>query len=294
MDKSINSMAKGSYEALQTQKAIETLATMKVPELTSIVEDMGQNKHAEMIETAQDITADFIKQPILDTESLLPQSEIVVYKGIIKRLSGVVAKENSNTIGILAGKDNSVSDVILGHSIDDVLNSQEVHTRWMAQEYSVLGMVVFEAVENPEKYKKDMLSLQKNYAEQVLVLLAFDGSPTPKSWNTRKEDHGDMSFTAVSVGKTRSRHKGDKFAVLEASKVGVSYQDEVRWLKNTAVNTLEERNVKQGKYGNTVLYFCMFIFYVHFLIGFSMVKCLNVLQYAVDALSCCRKVRNQH
>lgn len=237
MDKSISSIAKGSYEALQTQKAIETLATMKVPELTSIVEDMGQNKHAEMIETAQDITAEFIKQPILDTESLLPQSEIVVYKGIIRRLSGIVAKENSNhTIGILAGKDNSVSDVVLGHSIEDVLNSQEVRNRWMTHEYSVLGLVVFEALENPEKYKKHMLSLQEDYAPQVLVLLAFDGSPIPKSWDVRKEDQKDISFTAVSVSKTRSRHKGDAFAVLEVSKVGVSYQDEVRGLKKTAVN----------------------------------------------------------
>ena len=84
MDKYVRSLALSSRETIQTEHAMEALATMKGPELNEID---GTENASSLLDSAEDVTANFLA-PVADEKYKLLQCPIYVYKGILTRLSG--------------------------------------------------------------------------------------------------------------------------------------------------------------------------------------------------------------
>ena len=223
VQKSIESLASSSREAVQAERAMETLATMKGPELTEIA--AAEPSSSSVVSSAEDVTARFL-QPV-ENKNKVPLSTIFVYKGILARLSGLV-KTDDCSLGILAGKDSVVRDVILTPSIDFVLNKTEVMDRWNTYEYEVLGLCALEHVKTPDSYQSDLMKLP-NPNKRDLLLLASNAGAQPTAWiyqQCAKHDDQEVPFSLVSLQTGRGRGKDETFTVVHANNVGVEFQDQ--------------------------------------------------------------------
>ena len=222
VQKSIESLASSSREAVQAERAMETLATMKGHELTEIA--AAEPSSSSVVSSAEDVTARFL-QPS-ENKAKVPLSTIFVYKGILARLSGLVNTDDCS-LGILAGKDSVVRDVILGPSIEFVLNQTEVMDRWNTYEYEVLGLCILEHVKTPESYQSDLMKLP-NPNKRDLLLLASNAGAQPTAWiyqQCAKHDDQEVPFSLVSLQTGRGRGKDEIFTVVHANNVGVEFQD---------------------------------------------------------------------
>lgn len=229
VDKSIRALAMSSTEAVHTEKAIATLATIKGPELNQIATDDADSKNNYANEDVQDITNEFLKHDE-NQQPELPESKVFVYKGILKRLSGMCTYDVSpKFIGVLAGKDSSVYDVILAESAASALDTPEVLQRWEVLGYEVLGLVVSGSMDVPDGFQSDIMRL-RNASTTSLLVLVFNGTSLPSSWVVHQPEGNhekELCFSRVKIGRNRGRHKGDSFVVVHANKVGVTFQDEV-------------------------------------------------------------------
>lgn len=165
---------------------------MKGPELTEIA--AAEPSSSSVVSSAEDVTARFL-QPS-ENKAKVPLSTIFVYKGILARLSGLVNTDDCS-LGILAGKDSVVRDVILGPSIEFVLNQTEVMDRWNTYEYEVLGLCILEHVKTPESYQSDLMKLP-NPNKRDLLLLASNAGAQPTAWiyqQCAKHDDQEVPFS---------------------------------------------------------------------------------------------------
>ena len=132
-------------------------------------------------------------------------------------------------IGVLAGKDSSVYDVILAESAASALDTPEVLERWEVLGNEVLGLVVSGSMDVPDGFQSDIMRLRNANATSLLVLV-FNGTSSPSSWavHQQKGNHEkELCFSRVKTGRNRGRQKGDSFVVVHANKVGITFQDEV-------------------------------------------------------------------
>lgn len=236
MDKTIRSLAMGSQEAVQTEKAFEVLATMKGPDLNELATDKTDNGIGDATTNTlfngecEDITAEFIK-PLEKIQPDLPESDIFVYKGILMRLAGMSGSCSNDHaqqfMGVLAGKDSTVMDVMLAPSLESALDTPEVSNRWLQLGYQVLGLAVSGSMDTPETFGKE-LSRLFDLSKSDFIFLAFNGSVNPRVWMVRQEgaSNDELSWSRVTLGRGRGRQKGDKFTVVSANKVGVTFEDE--------------------------------------------------------------------
>ena len=224
MDKYVRSLALSSREAIQSEHAMEALATMKGPELNEID---GTENASSLLDSAEDVTANFLA-PVEDEKYKLPQCPIYVYKGILTRLSGF-RRIDACSVGILAGNDSCVRDVILAPSIESALNTKDVLYRWNEFEYGVFGFVVFESVTTPETYQGELLKLP-NPNKTDLLLIATNEGAKPTAWMYHQQENTDdqknSRFSTVSLQSGRHRAKADTFTVVHASHVGVEFEDQ--------------------------------------------------------------------
>ena len=229
VDKSIRSLAMSSTEAVHTENAIATLATIKGPELNQIATDDADSKNNNANEDAQDIAHEFLEQTEKQQPEL-PESNVFVYKGILKRLSGLCSYDVSHKfMAVLAGKDSSVYDVILAQSAAPALDTPEVMERWKDLGYEVLGLAVSGSMDVPDGFQSDIVRLRNPNTKSLLVLV-FNGSSSPSSWVVHQQEgdnEKELCFSRVKIGRNRGRQKGDSFVVVHANKVGVTFHDEV-------------------------------------------------------------------
>ncbi len=237
VDKTIRSLAMSSQEAVQTEKALEVLATMNGPDLNELANDKTDNgisaatTNTLLNGECDDITAEFIK-PLEKIQPDLPESDIFVYKGILMRLAGLSGSWSNDNVqeqfmGVFAGKDSTVMDVILAPSLESALNTPEVLNRWLELGYQVLGLAVYGSMDAPDTFGKE-LSRLLDISKSDLILLAFNGSMSPCVWMVRQEgsSNDELSWSRVTLCRGRGRQKGDNFTVVSANKVGVTFTDE--------------------------------------------------------------------
>ena len=124
MDKSLKQMAASTHEALKEQKALQSLAASQVTELPKMISTMESTQDEPAassslsISDAKDITAEFLA-PATKCDDDVPNSDIVVYKGLVRRLSGM--KPSTSTIAVLAGRDKFAGTVVVGYTLEGVL-----------------------------------------------------------------------------------------------------------------------------------------------------------------------------
>ncbi len=219
-------MAASTKDALQTQKALQTLASVKgppLPEVISTLEGGGVKHCAASDPMGKDITADFLTPPKKPKAAEHPESNITVYKGILRRLAGTKPKPGS--VAILAGANQSVTCVVVADSVTSALTSSEVLEFWKGNGHDILGLAIWEDLADPSKYKDDLSSLSIPEA----LFLAFWGDLNPRAWAaSRTEEASEVDFQRVSVScQDRIRRKHDRVCFVHASKIGVTFDDEV-------------------------------------------------------------------
>ena len=223
MQKSIESIASSSREAVRAEQAIETLATMKGADLSEIATADGSS--SSVVSSVEDVTANFLRP--VETKDKVPHSTIHVYKGILARLSGLI-KTNDRSMGILAGKDSVVRDVILAPSVEFAVSKTEVMDRWTEREYEVLGLCILDHVKKPESYQHDLMKLP-NPNNRDLLLIASNMGAQPTAWlyhQCEKSGVQEVPFSLVSLQTGRGRGKDETFTVVHAKDVGVEFQDQ--------------------------------------------------------------------
>ena len=217
---------------MQNQKALNALATFQGPKLDDLISNLEDNKESKpsnvVASDVKDVTADFLA-PVEKPQNSTPDSPIIVYKGILRRLAGM--RPLNTTTAILAGQQESVGQVIISDDLDSTLQIPELLSHWKKHNHEALGLVVFNDITNPEDYKGSMLKLLKPTGSQKrLLLLAMTGSIHPNAWLATCDDIKSSAFTwsSVRVGhQTGNRRRNEKLAFVHASKIGVSFDDEV-------------------------------------------------------------------
>lgn len=121
MDKSFNQIAADTKEAVQTQNALKSLASHQGQELATLISGLDPGPGApgsNDVSDAKDITGDFLT-PADTASNPIPESCIIVYKGILRRLSGM--KPPAGTVAILAG---SCMSQLLGWLLQKLWNQR--------------------------------------------------------------------------------------------------------------------------------------------------------------------------
>lgn len=247
MKKSIRSIAASSREAIQTEKAMQALATMKGAELQELANDIVTPLSLDG--PVQNVTAQFLKVPE-DNKPKLPESEVFVYRGALNRLCALQSSTDF-TVGVLAGKDSAVLDVILADTVDTVLKTIEVQQRWFELKYEVYGLSVFQHVETPENYRNALVTLP-NPNNKDMLLLAFDGGLKPTAWTAHLHEYSsgaEISFSQVAVRSGRGRQKDETFTIVHVKNVGVEFEDQA-WFKKTVPKQKATQTVVYELYSN--------------------------------------------
>ena len=214
--KTLTTNAKETVHANDAILALQAAASKTV--LPKLIEPMG-SKTCDMSQV-RDITADFMA-PSVPSDAGMEVSEIFVYRGIVKRLAGMSAKQ----VGVLAGLDKRVQDVLLGSSVDEVIHNETVEERWRSLHYEVMGLVVWCDVgkEDPSEYKEQFNVLK---SEKPLLLLVFHGKPDPAAWVTECDGVKVSSFKRVLLDSKGNRKKDDQYIVMQANLVATTFLDQ--------------------------------------------------------------------
>lgn len=218
-----------SEDALKTEKALNALEAIAPPDLTAI----GPDQDAMLLKDAMDVTAEFIApapEPVKDSPS-----QIWMYKGTLKRLETLYpTMVDPPKIGVFAGKNHRILDVLTGASVDEVAGNQEMKERWDKLGYTILGIVCWGAVKQPQEYEmsfEDLLVYLGDSVEEqdlLLHLVCVPGSSDPCAWDITCYE-SKFQYQSVSLCHSASgREKSDTFLVQEASRISVSIADQAR------------------------------------------------------------------
>ena len=210
-----------SEDEVKAAKLMQTLA--KEGDMEKILQDIGTVSEAkpDQLDQLRDVTAEFLESSQPHGPEL-PPSPIHVYKGLIRRLAET---SDSTQVGVLAGRDDRVQDVILGPTVLQVMENPDVISRWKDFKYEVLGMVSW-CEDGREECEHQLQQLWD--AQDHMLVLVMAGMESTKAWLAEKDtDSSKLSFRAVSVTQSGvNRQKGDNFVVLPATQVAVTLQDQ--------------------------------------------------------------------
>lgn len=206
------------------------------------IEDFASKQPAgHDLVNVEDLTSSFLAARVQPGPSL-QQSKLNLYKGLLRRImSHSEVGEQSGMLGILAGSNYNVYDVILTSNVADALQAPELRTRWKEMGYDVLGLAVFSPTHAAKHYKTALASLGSS--SDVLMLLLMNGTNEPSCYElavgrdsdlTHEEDLDSLTLTALS-STSENRKKGQTYTVVSIDKVGVSISDEASSLAQNAL-----------------------------------------------------------
>lgn len=118
--------------------------------------------------------------------------------------------------------------MVVAETLESALKSEEVLNYWKTNDFAVLGIATFEHVDDPSKYEDTFRTLP--VLQKQMLLLSFSGELNPPAWIASNTDSADSQFvwSQVRVGnQSNNRRKHDKISFVHASKIGVSFDDEV-------------------------------------------------------------------
>ena len=225
VDKSLNVATGNTKEALHIQKALKSLATSQVSELPELISKLDTDKcnRCVMVSEVKNVTSEFLA-PVEKAQNEVPESPIIVYKGILRRLAGM--KPSEKMIAILAGENMSVVNVVVSHGVEAAVGSPEVLEYWSKQGHEVMGLAVFEQISDPNQFDDTIRSLPGSH-KQLLLLSSYGDNVT--AWLTSRDDTSStLVWSPVRVGMQQSnRKRNEKIRFAQAHKIGVTFDDEV-------------------------------------------------------------------
>lgn len=228
MDKSINKIAANTHEALQTQKALTALASQQGSGLPSILSklDAPHDSMAASVAEAQDVTEEFLA-PLETHANELPDTDIIVYAGILKRLTGMTPVQNQ--VVFLSGVDSFVSDAVVADDVATAMESPVLLNHLKNRGCQILGLAVFENVVDPSTYEATFQKLPTSNTR--LLLLSVCGFELRAWIASANGDHADghqFVWSAVEMGNKGSRRKQGRISFVHINRIGVSMDDEVQ------------------------------------------------------------------
>ena len=161
MNKSLQKVIDKTKPAMAQEAALKALANSEMKE---VLEEVDCNSS---LDNTKDVTADFLA-PMTRSEEDLDECPLFVYKGLIRKLESISGKETVE-IGVLAGKEGRVLDVITASSVGSVMTNPFVIERWQKQDYKALGVVVW--TESEPDAHKDLI--EASGLEHPLLLMTF-------------------------------------------------------------------------------------------------------------------------
>ena len=235
-------IAANGKDAVAVKEMLGMLSSTPQSGMDELAKNMVDEQLPSM-KDIQDVTADFLMVPQRHGPDLL-RSPYQVYRGIIQALLGYKNKTYvSEQVGILAGNNDTVLDVILGVDIQSTLTTPELIDRWDSLGYTVMGLVVWDDQDDPMKHVECMQELFSN-VQRPLLLLQFGKSPEPNSWQF---NDNEVEFKFVAVGlenKEKKRRKNADYRVIPVDQLGVTFDDEAAYLVSQAICKKMEQAVK--------------------------------------------------
>lgn len=208
---------------VSTDQAIHAIAKHSEQSLSDLTEkDTSNSKLAKVT----DVSDSLLNVP---ASSLAlphpPQSSIDIYKGIVSSLIEWSNKCVSNChCGIMAGHEQSITDVIICPNMIDAVQNEEVKKRWETQKVSVMGFVLWlpEQKSHPvSHYIPSLLSLKSPF--ETLALLFIRDHGQLEFWQiTRSKSAEPAAYTRCELKVSSHRKKDVKYMVLHLDSVGVS------------------------------------------------------------------------
>lgn len=204
--------------AIATESALQTLA--KGAELEKVVKDVSPQTSTAMVEM-KDVTAEFL-EPIQNSAGSLDASPFFVYKGITRKMASM--NGDGSLVGVLAGKDDKVLDVIAGPSVSNILQNQCVLERWERLEYSAFGVVVWNHAGEPKQCSHHFEALN---CSTKMLLICLPLPPDSRAWVVQPSGN-DLSFSPVALHSPGggNRKKNDVYTVMCASHVSTTVEDQ--------------------------------------------------------------------
>lgn len=123
-------------------------------------------------------------------------------------------------VGILAGKDNVVQDVILAESIDSVVQSHETKSRWEQRGFVLLGLFASTEGECAQNFDYSLRKLEISSDTLLLLLQA----PTLHC-KVFEYDVKEKTCCAASLRVKSHRCKDEKFVVVHCDELNVTMKD---------------------------------------------------------------------
>ena len=244
IDKAIHNAAKQGKVALEQKAKLDAIAASSTP-----LEQLADPSKAPAVafEKSKDVTQQFL-DPDTKTkkqkasQGALPASSYSLYAGAIKKLSFRDNAMQKYTYGICGGSDSTISDVLLGSSIPEALESPERCHRWGNMEYTLLGLAVWDSA-SPENHKDEILQMFAQ-GSKSLALLMFNAKPEPTCFECHQGDDGAIVFEERALKIISHRGKGQKYCVVPLEKLGVTFDDEAQFLVGRALQSQLQSNFK--------------------------------------------------
>lgn len=159
----------------------------------------------------------------------LKETVISMYKGTIHRIMAGNDDENVK-VGILAGKDNVVQDVILAESMDYILQSHETKSRWEQRGFVPVGLIAFTEGECAQNFAD---SLRKFETSSDTLLLLLKASTLP--CKVFEYDVKEKTFCAASLTMKSRRCKDEKFVVVHCDELNVTMKDKAQCMVSNII-----------------------------------------------------------
>ena len=231
LNKTILQLYSQGKAAVEAQEKLAKLA-----ETTGCIKDIAMSAGNDpCITDTCDVTQQFLDPAVLHGPNMCI-SATSVYAGLLKKLCH--REQGHFRYGLCGGDSQEVIDVVLSGSIEDALQSNELAERWNGLGYRVTGLAVWVDQSNmpPSEHASSLSSIFAKWTPSTLLLMLFNGTDSPESYDCEVGDSGQIEFKPVGLKKMSTRHKKVEYAVVPLNKLGVSFQDEATFLVQRAIH----------------------------------------------------------
>ena len=238
--KSIKSTAKVAQTEVTKNKTLAAISKVSGENVANVASHLCDSKIP--LEDVRDITSEVLA-PRLAHGPDMATSQVVVYKGIVKALQ----EQRQRHIAVFAGSNDIVLDAIVGDSVEQIINNQQVKLQWEHRGYKPLGIAVLRALPDANKQPQaffDDLCAMSAASDSTVVLMVFRSTttdpelydlPSLSSDTGSSTDNERKLIPAINSGMNGNKKKGCNYRVLLVEKVGVTLEDETISLVHAAI-----------------------------------------------------------
>ena len=228
-------VAKGKEVADKDDAIKKFTAGSQSTNLQDVAIEIGNSCNVDEMASTEDVTASFLST----TKFLGPAcatSRFFVYKGLVQLLMGRKVDENMNTLGVVAGTDNSAVEVCLGSDVSSILSCPELKERWNKLGFGIIGLVAWDHQATPSKYTEEMAKfMSMPTTDGPILLMVCNNLGDPDTWEFNTE-WNPGAFVAVDIiSRNKNRRKDVDYKVFPVDRVGVTVLDHAQHVIAKAV-----------------------------------------------------------